>query len=175
MLYTIGHSTLTWEDFIKLLIDNSINELVDIRSHPGSHIAPQFNRKFIMTELPKHIRYLWETRVGGWTPEFIPSFSSEKQKEVGIDLTAYNGSSFPKQRIGRKVPKSVLPLDAPAWTNQGLYDYQFFMTISDFNSAMTSISNRAKNSNVAMMCAEVLWLQIIVIILIFQFGIYSLN
>jgi uncharacterized protein (DUF488 family) len=43
-LYTIGHSTLTIDDFLGLLKENYIQVLVDVRSQPFSRFNPQFNR-----------------------------------------------------------------------------------------------------------------------------------
>ena len=43
-LYTIGHSTLVMEDFLRLLKENYIHVLVDVRSQPYSRFNPQFNR-----------------------------------------------------------------------------------------------------------------------------------
>lgn len=44
-LYTIGHSTLTVDDFLRLLKENYIQVLVDVRSQPYSRFNPQFNRE----------------------------------------------------------------------------------------------------------------------------------
>jgi uncharacterized protein (DUF488 family) len=44
-LYTIGHSTLTMDDFLGLLKENYIQVLVDVRSQPYSRFSPQFNRE----------------------------------------------------------------------------------------------------------------------------------
>jgi uncharacterized protein (DUF488 family) len=43
-VYTIGHSTLAIEDFVRLLKDNYIRVLVDVRSQPYSRFNPQYNR-----------------------------------------------------------------------------------------------------------------------------------
>lgn len=44
-VYTIGHSTLTIDDFLGLLKENYIRVLVDVRSQPYSRFNPQFNRE----------------------------------------------------------------------------------------------------------------------------------
>jgi uncharacterized protein (DUF488 family) len=43
-LYTIGHSNLAIDDFLRLLKDNYIRVLVDVRSQPFSRFNPQYNR-----------------------------------------------------------------------------------------------------------------------------------
>ncbi|SHJ79946.1 DUF488 domain-containing protein [Paramaledivibacter caminithermalis] len=43
ILYTIGHSNLTTENFLKLLRKYGVNCVVDVRSTPYSKFTPQFN------------------------------------------------------------------------------------------------------------------------------------
>ncbi len=45
-IYTIGHSNIDFRDFVKLLDNNGISILVDVRSHPysKSEFARQFDR-----------------------------------------------------------------------------------------------------------------------------------
>ncbi len=65
-LYTIGHSTRTFEDFIEVLQGHSIQILVDIRSFPMSRRLPHFNRESLEKTLPKAgIRYVWMRELGG--------------------------------------------------------------------------------------------------------------
>lgn len=42
-LYTIGHSTRAWEEFTKLLHENAIDCLVDVRRFAGSRRNPQYS------------------------------------------------------------------------------------------------------------------------------------
>ncbi len=57
-IWAIGHSTRTWEEFLKLLQSFDIEILVDVRSYPGSRKFPQFNKENMEEELPKNkIRY----------------------------------------------------------------------------------------------------------------------
>ena len=42
-IYTIGHSTLDMDDFLRLLKENTVKVLVDVRSKPYSRFNPQFN------------------------------------------------------------------------------------------------------------------------------------
>ena len=46
-IYTIGHSNHSWEDFSRLLVDNDIELLVDIRSNPVSRFAPFANHRIL--------------------------------------------------------------------------------------------------------------------------------
>ena len=44
-IFTIGHSTRTIEDFVKLLLTHEVTILVGVRSFPRSHTNPQFKAK----------------------------------------------------------------------------------------------------------------------------------
>ena len=46
-IYTIGHSNHAWEDFSRLLLDNDIELLVDVRSNPVSRFAPFANHRVL--------------------------------------------------------------------------------------------------------------------------------
>ena len=52
IIYTIGHSTRTLEEFIGLLQTFSIEMLADVRSYPGSRRYPHFNKENLSKELP---------------------------------------------------------------------------------------------------------------------------
>src|ERR1700742_1677226 len=45
VLFTIGHSTRSIEEFIELLQANGVNLLADVRKLPGSRRLPQFNQE----------------------------------------------------------------------------------------------------------------------------------
>lgn len=65
-LYTVGHSTRSFDDFVEVLRSHEIHTLVDIRSYPGSRRLPQFNRGNLEDELStREIVYRWEPRLGG--------------------------------------------------------------------------------------------------------------
>ena len=59
-LYTIGHSTHSIEEFIRLLTMHSITAVCDVRSTPYSQFTPQFNRELLQKELKRHnISYVY--------------------------------------------------------------------------------------------------------------------
>lgn len=65
-LYTIGHSTRTIHQFIKILLENQIHCLVDVRSYPGSTREPQFNKSNLAKSLAKYdIEYYHIQELGG--------------------------------------------------------------------------------------------------------------
>jgi uncharacterized protein (DUF488 family) len=59
-LYSIGHSTHTLEDFLRLIKTYQIEVLADVRSSPYSRFAPQFNQVELKRDLrTEGIRYLF--------------------------------------------------------------------------------------------------------------------
>jgi uncharacterized protein (DUF488 family) len=50
-VFTIGHSTHTLEEFVRLLKGQGITAVADVRSHPFSRYNPQFNRENLATAL----------------------------------------------------------------------------------------------------------------------------
>lgn len=65
-LFTIGHSTHTWDAFVVLLIEHGIKALADIRRFPGSRKHPQFGKDHFAAALPEAgIEYRWLEALGG--------------------------------------------------------------------------------------------------------------
>jgi uncharacterized protein (DUF488 family) len=65
-VYTIGHSTREWDDFITVLKSHRIATLFDIRAFPMSRRLPQFNRERMAPALAEAgIEYVWEKDLGG--------------------------------------------------------------------------------------------------------------
>lgn len=65
-VWTIGHSTRSWEEFLELLNSFAIEILVDVRSYPGSRKFPHFNKENIEAQLPKqNISYQHFKDLGG--------------------------------------------------------------------------------------------------------------
>jgi uncharacterized protein (DUF488 family) len=66
-LYTIGHSTRSFDALVSALKAHAIETLVDIRAFPISRRLPHFNRESLESELPKQgIRYVWMKALGGY-------------------------------------------------------------------------------------------------------------
>ena len=65
-VFTIGHSTLTADEFIGLLEGNNVEQLADVRRFPGSRRHPQFAREALEASLRAvGIGYLWLPELGG--------------------------------------------------------------------------------------------------------------
>lgn len=65
-VYTIGHSTHSIDEFIAILKQYNINELIDIRTIPKSRHNPQFNEQDLAHVLRNHhIGYRHQKNLGG--------------------------------------------------------------------------------------------------------------
>lgn len=75
-IFTIGHSTRSFEEFLELLELNSVAQVADVRSSPSSHRHPQFNQSELETALRRAgITYRWFKGLGGFRRP-IPGFVS---------------------------------------------------------------------------------------------------
>lgn len=66
IVWTIGHSTRSIDEFVALLQSFEIVCVADIRSLPGSNRFPHFNKEALEISLPQHnIRYIHLKELGG--------------------------------------------------------------------------------------------------------------
>lgn len=66
MIYTIGHSVLTWNAFVEMLKAFNIKQLVDVRRFPGSKRLPHFSSLSMKLNLEKeNILYHHMESLGG--------------------------------------------------------------------------------------------------------------
>jgi len=67
VIYTIGHSTRTFQEFLELLKAHGVEKVVDVRTVPGSKRVPQFNRETLTKRLAgAGIGYTHMKGLGGW-------------------------------------------------------------------------------------------------------------
>jgi uncharacterized protein (DUF488 family) len=66
-VWTIGHSTHSFEAFMRLLAMHDISLLADIRTVPKSRRHPHFNAEALAQSLPgRGVTYVELPRLGGW-------------------------------------------------------------------------------------------------------------
>lgn len=66
MIYTIGHSTHSFNEFLSILRAYEIELVVDVRSIPGSRHNPQYNKIDLQRNLKQHdIGYIHLKELGG--------------------------------------------------------------------------------------------------------------
>ena len=65
-IWTIGHSTRTFEEFLAMLQSFNIALLADVRHFPGSRKYPHFNKESLQITLPEsNIQYVHLIKLGG--------------------------------------------------------------------------------------------------------------
>jgi len=123
-IYTVGHSTRSFEDFVTMLRAWSVGHLVDIRSFPGSRRYPQFNREQLERALPaagiaySHLKELGGLRRaslsdspnGGWKNE---SFRNYADYMLSPDFS--QGLSRLLELSGAQVQLAIMCAEAVPW------------------------------------------------------------
>lgn len=83
-VYSIGHSTRVWEEFLSLLRQHAIARLVDIRAFPGSRRYPQFDQDRMIPAL----------RVAGVEYTHLSALGGRRLPRRGAAPTAWRNSGF---------------------------------------------------------------------------------
>lgn len=123
-LFTIGHSNHSLDSFVRLLQDNGIMTLVDVRTAPYSRHNPQFNRENLEGALSqRNIRYRYAGTYLGGRPS---------------DATCYK--------------KRVRPLQGADYLHE--VDYPGVMRRSWFVRAIGRLLDLAAEDTTAIMCSE---------------------
>ncbi len=69
-LFTLGHSSRTWEEFLTLINTYSITVICDVRSAPYSRYTPYYNKEPFAESLKEHgIHYVYLGQELGGRPE----------------------------------------------------------------------------------------------------------
>jgi uncharacterized protein (DUF488 family) len=85
-LFTIGHSNHHIEKFIRLLDENGIMILVDVRTAPYSRYNPQFNKENLQSSLGLHdIQYAYAGKYLGGRPTDPSCYKSHVLPAEGVD------------------------------------------------------------------------------------------
>lgn len=83
-LWTIGHSTHTFDELLALLARFDIEAIADVRRHPGSRRQPWFAREALEKSLPERgLSYLW-----------IPALGGRRRPKPQSPNTAWRNESF---------------------------------------------------------------------------------
>lgn len=85
-IWTIGHSTRPFVEFVAMLKSFEIEIVADIRRYPGSKNFPQFNKEVLKDSLPENnIRYTHFEKLGGRRK------ASPDSKNTGWKSAAFRG------------------------------------------------------------------------------------
>jgi uncharacterized protein (DUF488 family) len=85
-LFTIGHSNHSFEKLVRLLEENGVMTLVDVRTAPASRYNPQFNKVSFEQLLPQHnVQYIFAGKYLGGRPSDPSCYKSRTLPTIGAD------------------------------------------------------------------------------------------
>jgi uncharacterized protein (DUF488 family) len=84
-IYTLGHSTRSFEEFIDILKNFQVELVLDVRKFPSSKKFPWFNKENLEKELTKNkIEYIHFPELGGYRKEGYENFAKSEEFEKAI-------------------------------------------------------------------------------------------
>lgn len=153
MIFSLGYSTFSADDFVDICKAANINTIIDTRSHPGSSKYPHYNKDNMAVWLNNHnVDYEWWPELGGWNTHHIEYLYFKEKYDV--DVAMYLDGHFPKQRIAKA---HKLNEGESGWTNYGFHDYQHYMQLDEFIDSANKLINLPNDINFAMICCEACW------------------
>ena len=86
-VYTVGHSTRSLEELVKLLRAYEVGILVDVRRFPTSSKYPHFNAETLRVELEKRgIHYVWlGDKLGGFRKGGYAKYMETEDFRKGLE------------------------------------------------------------------------------------------
>jgi uncharacterized protein (DUF488 family) len=121
IIWTIGHSTRSIEDFIEMLQAFKIEVLVDVRSFPGSRRFPQFNKENLTDSLmTNRIEYIHILRLGGRRTPKKDSKNTGWKHEAFRGYADYMETEYFRKGIGELIEiaekrKTAIMCSEAAW------------------------------------------------------------
>ena len=101
MLFTIGHSTRTFDDFVALLRAHGVARLADVRSVPKSRRHPHFARESLARTLPE----------AGIAYRHCPGLGGLRKPKADSRNTAWRNDSFRGYADHMQTPEFQRALD----------------------------------------------------------------
>lgn len=122
-VFTIGHSTRSFDEVLALLRGNGVTCLVDVRSFPSSRKHPQWNQSAVVDALPPDIGYRWIRELGGrrHTPAGVPSVNGAWQVKAFRDYADHMSTeAFAKglaelRELARHERPAIMCSEAVPW------------------------------------------------------------
>jgi uncharacterized protein (DUF488 family) len=128
MIYTLGHSIRSLDEFLSLLNAHRITRLADVRTVPGSRRHPQFGRDSLARSLS----------AAGIEYRHFPGLGGLRKPRADSSNTAWQNAGFRGYADYMETPAFEQALDELIeWANGG--------------------SNESDAGRVAVMCAEAVW------------------
>ncbi len=157
MIVTIGHSTLSVEEFLALCSGAGVEELWDVRSFPVSRWA-WFRREELAAWLPAAgVAYRWEKRLGGRRgPRPAPPAQPPAAAVVPPGPNA-GAAAPPRAAPAPPGQTTLLPPPREGWRNEAFENYMWHTATGEFAAAAGELLLAGRRRTVAIMCAEALW------------------
>ncbi len=136
VLFSLGHSNKSIEDFIAKLKEYEITDLIDVRTYPTSKYNPQFKKEPLSHKLKEaKIRYHWRGRnIGGLAgnvlfKETIQKILNAIKKEDGRKICIVCSEAKPEnchrtQTIEPVVEKLGGKMEHILWTSKNIASQQ---------------------------------------------------
>lgn len=121
-IYTIGHSTRSIAEFIKLLKEAQISQLIDIRTIPKSRHNPQFGQAELLASLNQSdINYVYIKELGGLRPAVKNSINTAWRNKSFRNYADYMQTSDYQQglakliKLARAQTSAIMCAEAVPW------------------------------------------------------------
>ena len=123
MIYSVGHSTLTAEDFFALLAGADVQTLVDVRAFPASRRHPHFAREALAREsAARGLTYQWMPELGGrrhdaaaHSPHVAWEVPAFRNYADYADTPAFATALAELERVAHTVPTAFMCAEALWW------------------------------------------------------------
>ena len=84
-VWTVGHSTRSFDTFVDILRKHRIETVLDVRQFPKSMRMPWFKKEYLQLMLPKYrINYVWLGELGGFKKGGYDSFMQSREFLLGM-------------------------------------------------------------------------------------------
>ncbi len=95
-IFTVGHSTRSLDELLKVLKHYNIEVLADVRSFPVSRRNPQFNKEALEIKLPESgVQYTWIEKLGGFRKGGYEEYMKTEDFKEGLEALI----EIAKQRV----------------------------------------------------------------------------
>ena len=122
IIYTIGHSTHSIDDFIAMLKSFGVTMLADIRNFPGSKRYPHFNKEALEISLQQqNIGYIHLKELGGRRKPVVGSVNTAWRSEAFrgyadyMETDAFKTAMLGLQNFAIEQPTAYMCAEAVWW------------------------------------------------------------
>jgi uncharacterized protein (DUF488 family) len=108
LVFTLGHSTRSFDELIALLGEHGIGQLIDVRRYPASRRHPQFGRERLERSLAEAgVGYVHEADLGGHREPRADSPNTAWREEAFRGYADHMASDEFQQALGRVLRRAA--------------------------------------------------------------------